>query len=90
MEYQPLLMIMFHTGQFRNIKHFSIYYISIHLRKEFLQTRLYNRFVKLQQEAMMPKAVLLKIFCLGTYTGKSFIDSTPLEVVIFDASIRIR
>ena len=59
---------------------YKVYYISIHLRKEFLQTRLYNRFVKLQQEAMMPKAMLLKIFCLRTYTVKSFIDSTKLKV----------
>ena len=83
-------MIMFHTGQFRSIKHFYIYYITIHLRKEFPQMVSYNRFVAILQEAMIPKAVMLKIFCLGTYTGKSFIDSTPLEVVIFDASIRIR
>ena len=67
MGYQPLLMIMFHTGQFRSIKHFYIYYITIHLRKEFPQMVSYNRFVAILQEAMIPKAVMLKIFCLGTY-----------------------
>jgi hypothetical protein len=51
-----------------------------HLQKEFPQTVSYNRFVELQQKAVMPMAIFLKTFCLGACTGVSFIDSTPLKV----------
>lgn len=74
------IMILFHAGQFRNIKHFYINYVMTHLQKEFPQTVSYNRFVELQQKAVMPMAIFLKTFCLGTCTGVSFIDSTPLKV----------
>jgi len=74
------IMILFHAGQFRNIKHFYISYVMAHLQKEFPQTVSYNRFVELQQKAVMPMAIFLKTFCLGACTGVSFIDSTPLKV----------
>jgi len=74
------IMIMFHAGQFRNIKHFYINYIMAHHQKEFPQTVSYNRFVELQQKAAIPMAIFLKTFCLGACTGVSFIDSTPLKV----------
>lgn len=74
------IMILFHAGQFRNIKHFYINYVMAHLQKEFPQTVSYNRFVELQQKAVMPMAIFLKTFCLGACTGVSFIDSTPLKV----------
>lgn len=74
------ILIFFHAGQFRNIKHFYINYVQVHLKKEFPNTVSYNRFVELQQKAMIPMAVFLKTCCMGTCTGVSFIDSTPLRV----------
>jgi len=73
------LLIFFHVGQFRHLKHFYINYVQVHLQKEFPQTVSYNRFVELQRKAVIPMAVLLKTNCLGTCTGVSFIDSTPLR-----------
>lgn len=73
------IMILFHTGQFRNLKHYYTQYVQVNLKKEFPRTVSYNRFVELQQKATMPMAVFLKTRCLGCCTGVSFIDSTPLR-----------
>lgn len=74
------IMILFHTGGFRNLKHFYTQYVQVHLQSEFPQTVSYNRFVELQEKALMPMVVFLKMYCLGKCTGVSFIDSTPLRV----------
>lgn len=74
------IMIMFHAGQYRNLKFFYTRYVCVHLKKEFPKTVSYNRFVELQQKAALPMAIFLKTFCLGDCTGVSFIDSTPLRV----------
>ena len=73
------LLIFFHTGQFRNLKHYYIHYVQVHLKNEFPRSVSYNRFVELQQKATMPLALFLKTCCLGTCTGISFIDSTPIR-----------
>lgn len=73
------ILVFFHAGQFRNLKHFYINYVQVHLRREFPQTVSYNRFVELQRKAAVPMAVFLKTCCLGNCTGVSFIDSTPLR-----------
>jgi hypothetical protein len=74
------IMIYFHLGQFRNLKHFYIRYIQIHCKEYFPHTVSYNRFVELQQKALLPMTVFLQLCCLGKCTGISFIDSTPLRV----------
>ena len=49
------------------------------MQSEFPDTVSYNRFVELQQKALMPMVVFLQTCCLGNCTGISFIDSTPLR-----------
>lgn len=73
------ILILFHAGQFRNLKHFYTQYVQTHLTSEFPKTVSYNRFVELQCKAAMPLAIFLKTCCLGNCTGISFIDSTPLR-----------
>lgn len=73
------ILILFHIGQFRNLKHFYTQYVQTHLTSEFPKTVSYNRFVELQCKAAMPLAIFLKTCCLGNCTGISFIDSTPLR-----------
>ncbi len=51
-----------------------------HLKSEFPKTVSYNRFVELQQKAMLPMVMFLKIMKLGECTGVSFVDSTPIRV----------
>ncbi|MCG8698499.1 MAG: IS982 family transposase [Bacteroidales bacterium] len=73
------IMILFHIGNFRNLKHFYINYIQKHMKSDFPQTVSYNRFVELQQKALLPMAVFLQTCCLGSCTGVSYIDSTPIR-----------
>ncbi len=73
------ILILFHAGQFRNLKHFYTQYVQPHLTSEFPKTVSYNRFVELQSKVAMPLAVFLKTCCLGKCTGISIIDSTPLR-----------
>lgn len=73
------IMVLFHSGNFRNLKNFYLFYVKTHLQREFPETVSYNRFVELQQKAVVPMALLLKMRCLGKCTGISFIDSTPIR-----------
>jgi hypothetical protein len=74
------ILIIFHLGQFRNLKHFYQHYVQKHLTGEFPETVSYNRFIELQQKALVPMVLFLQTCCLGDCTGISFIDSTPLKV----------
>ena len=74
------IMILFHSGQFRNMKHFYLYYIQKHMTGEFPNTVSYNRFTELMQAAVLPMTIFLKTCCLGECSGISFVDSTPIRV----------
>lgn len=74
------IMILFHLGSFRNMKHFYMYYVQKHMRQDFPSTVSYNRFVELMQSALLPMTIFLKINCLGNCTGISFVDSTSIKV----------
>lgn len=74
------IVILFHLKNYRCLKHFYIMYVQKHMQSDFPKTVAYNRFVELQQKALMPMAVFLQLFCLGKCTGVSFIDSTPIRV----------
>ena len=74
------LMTLFHSGSFRNMKHFYQQYVQKHLQSEFPNTVSYNRFTELMQAAVLPMTIFLKTCCLGECTGISFIDSTPIRV----------
>lgn len=74
------IMILFHFGSFKNMKHFYEYYVKQHLKSEFPQTVSYNRFVELMQSVILPMTMFLKTCCLGNCTGISFVDSTSVSV----------
>lgn len=74
------LMVMFHSGGYRNMKHFYLFYVQKHLAHHFPKTVSYNRFVELMQAATLPMTIFMKTCCLGEGTGISFIDSTPIRV----------
>lgn len=74
------LMIIFHSGGYRNMKHFYTCYVQQHLKHLFPKTVSYNRFVELMQASTLPMAMFVKTCCLGKCTGISFIDSTPIRV----------
>ena len=43
------ITVLFHTGCFKNFKHFYTGYVQKHMQKEFPNTVSYNRFIKLMQ-----------------------------------------
>jgi len=54
--------------------------MQVHLTKEFPETVSYNRFVELQQKALLPMVIFLKMMILCSCTGISFVDATALRV----------
>ena len=73
------ILVLFHYGSFKNLKHFYLFYVQKHMQHEFPETVSYNRFVELQKKVTVPLALFVKMLCLGQCTGISFIDSTPLR-----------
>ncbi len=73
------ILISFHLGGYRNLKHYYLFYVSQHLNKEFPELVSYNRFVELQQQVAFPLVLFLKLCRMGKCTGISFVDSTTLK-----------
>lgn len=74
------IMILFQLSGIRTFKHFYIYYVQQHMKKEFPQTVSYNRFTELMQSNLMALTMFAKTCSLGSCTGISFVDSTPIKV----------
>lgn len=74
------ILIIFHGMQFKNLKHFYINYVQVHMKHLFPKTVSYNRFVELSQQVNLPMTLFLKMQCLGECTGITYTDSTPIRV----------
>ena len=74
------ITVLFHLSGHRTFKHFYLFYVQEHLKKEFPDTVSYNRFVELMQANILPLTLYMKTCCLGECTGISFVDSTPIRV----------
>ena len=74
------IMVLFHLSDNKNMKHFYLFYVKQHLKSEFPNTVSYNRFTELMQTVLLPLAFYLKSQRLGSCSGISFVDSTPLSV----------
>lgn len=74
------IALFFHLSGFRCFKHFYIFYVQRHMTAEFPKTVSYNRFTELMQANLMTMTMFAKTCCLGTCTGISFVDSTPIRV----------
>ena len=75
-----VILILFHSGGFRCFKHYYKEYVCKHLKHLFPRQVSYNRFVELEKEVLLPMTIFIKKVLLGTCTGISFVDSTPLRV----------
>ena len=73
------IVILFHQSHYRNFKAFYLGYVRRHLRAEFPTLLSYTRFVTLMQQMGIPLYVFLRL-SMGSCTGISFVDSTPLAV----------
>ena len=74
------ILILFHSGHYRDLKHYYINHVKKHMKSEFPQTVSYNRFIELQKKVVVKLVIFLKMFCLGKCTGISYIDSTSIRV----------
>jgi hypothetical protein len=74
------ILISFHSGQFRNFKHFYLGYVCPHLKNEFPGLVSYNRFIELSHRHALIFMMFLQYARKGECTGISFIDSTILRV----------
>ena len=74
------LMVLFHSGQFTNLKSFYIHYAKPHLQDLFPGLVSYNRFVELQPKCAVAFMLFVKMCCMGKSRGINFIDSTHLKV----------
>ena len=75
-----VILILFHSGGFRWFKHYYNEYVCKHLTHLFPRLVSYNRFVELEKDILLPLTIFIKQVLLGTCTGISFVDSTPLRV----------
>lgn len=73
------ILILFHQSGYRCFKWFYIERVLKQMHSEFPKAVSYNRFVELTPGALIPLCLYLRTL-LGTCTGISFIDSTPLTV----------
>ena len=44
------ILILFHSGAFKNLKDFYVFYVQKHMQRDFPNTVSYNRFVELQRK----------------------------------------
>ena len=75
-----VILILFHSSGFRCFKHYYKEYVCKHLKHFFPRQVSYNHFVELEKEVLLPVTIFIKKVLLGTCTGISFVDSTPLRV----------
>ena len=75
-----LILFLFHSSGFRCFKHYYKEYVCKHLKHLFPRQVSYNRFVELEKEVLLLMTNFIKKVLLGTCTGISFVDSTPLRV----------
>lgn len=73
------LLIHFHQARYRTFKAYYQDYVRVFLRQEFPTLVSYQRFVELMSTVAVPLAMFLQTQ-MGTCTGVSFVDSTPLTV----------
>ena len=55
-----VIVILFHSSDFRCLKHFYKEYVCVHLRHLFPNVVSYNRFVELQKTIAIPLAIFIK------------------------------
>jgi transposase len=73
------IIVLFHQSGHRCFKHFYLFHVCCHLRREFPKLVSYHRFVELMPRAMLALGIYLQSR-RGRCTGISFMDSTKLVV----------
>lgn len=74
------ICVFFHHSGYKNFKQYYTNYVLKHLSVDFPNLVSYNRFVELKLNIGFPMAVFMQLKGVGKCTGKTFIDSSSLEV----------
>jgi hypothetical protein len=77
-----IILILFLFATFHNFKHFYLFYVGQHLKKEYPQQLSYNRFVEIEHRVFIPVMFFLNTGCPGKSTGISFVDSIRIALCI--------
>ena len=75
-----LILIMFHDGGYRCLKHYYANCICVHCKHLFPRQVSYNRFVELERKVMLQLCCFVKTCLMAECSGVSYVDSTPLRV----------
>ena len=75
-----IILILFHSGDFRCFKHYYKEYVCKHLKHLYTHRVSYNRFVELKKEILLLLTIFIKKVLLGICTGINSVNSTPLRV----------
>jgi hypothetical protein len=73
------ILVLFHDSNYRTLKHFYLKHVCVHLQSEFPHRLSYNRFVEQIPRAFAASTLFLQTR-MGSCSGISFVDSTPLRV----------
>jgi Transposase DDE domain len=73
------IVVLFHASGYRTFKDYYTRHVLQHLRWAFPKLVSYNRFVELEQAALLPLCCYLQTR-KGQSSGISFVDSTPIAV----------
>ena len=74
------IVIFYHQSRFRHFKHYYCHFVQVYLKDYFPDLPSYNRMIQYMPQALVPLLAFLKSCCLGSATGKQFVDSCPLVV----------
>lgn len=74
------ILVLFHFSHCRDLKHFYLQEICLHLHQDFPHVVSYNRFVELESRVFFKFIFFLKLYALGHCSGITYVDSTMIPV----------
>jgi hypothetical protein len=74
------IIVYFHFSGYRKFKDYYKNYICKFLKSYFPKLVSYNRFIELMPYTLPTLLTYVNLYCFGSVTGITFIDSTPLPV----------
>ena len=74
------ILAYYHFGTYRTFKEYYQNYTHSWLKKEFLTSISYNRFVELMPRAFFKMILFMKLYVFGKCTGTTFVGSTMFPV----------
>ena len=74
------ILVAYHFGTFSNFKSYYLFFIKIHMHKDFPDAVSYNRFVELMPRVFFKMMLFMYLQAFGKCSGISFVDSTMIPI----------